>query len=93
MRPCHEAAEAAFGISGGERVRRGGVHLPLSGERLARHGHPRAHGLGVAAQVEIESINEAKLKSSLTYFGFKRLVAGAFNVSLIGSTCTALPWW
>ena len=46
-----------------------------------------AHDLDVAAQVEIE----AKLESSLSYSSFKRLVPGALNVGLIGSTCTALP--
>ena len=34
---------------------------------------------------------KANLESSLTYFSFERLVPGAFNVSLIGSICTALP--
>jgi len=39
---------------------------------------------GVAAQVEFESKFEAKLKIDLSYFSFKRLVPGAFNVGLIG---------
>jgi hypothetical protein len=34
---------------------------------------------------------KAKLGSSLSYFSFKSLVPGAFNVGFIGSTCTALP--
>jgi len=34
---------------------------------------------------------KAKLENSLSYFSFKRLVPGTFNVGLMGSTCTALP--
>jgi hypothetical protein len=34
---------------------------------------------------------KAKLESSSSNFSFKSLVQGAFNVGLIGSTCTALP--
>jgi len=44
-------------------------------------------GLGGAAQVEIES----KIESTSSYFSFKRLVPGGFNLGLIGSTCTAPP--
>jgi len=44
----------------------------------------------VAAQVEIENKIEA-VESNLSYFSFKRLIPGAFNVGWIGSTCTALP--
>jgi len=36
---------------------------------------------------------KAKSESSLPYFSFKRLVPGAFNLGLIGSTCTALRCW
>ena len=36
-------------------------------------------------------ILKAKVESSSSYLGVKRLVSGAFNVGLIGSTCTALP--
>ena len=35
---------------------------------------------------------KAKLESGSTYCRFKRLLPGAFNVGLIGSACTALPW-
>ena len=28
----------------------------------------------------------------MSYFSFNRLVPGAFNLDLIGSTCTALPY-
>ena len=35
---------------------------------------------------------KAKLESSLSYFSYKRLDPGGFNLGLIGSTCTALPW-
>jgi hypothetical protein len=45
----------------------------------------------VAAQVDIDSKIEATLKAIYPYFSFKRLVPSAFNVGLIGSTCTALP--
>jgi len=49
--------------------------------------HVRAqHHRGVAAQVEIES----KLEIGLSYFSFKLLVPGSFNLGLIGATCTAL---
>jgi hypothetical protein len=34
---------------------------------------------------------KAKFESGLSYFSFNRLIPGAFNVGLIGSTCTALP--
>ena len=34
---------------------------------------------------------KAKLNSSSSDFNFKCLVPGAFNMGLIGSTCTALP--
>jgi len=34
---------------------------------------------------------KGKLQSSSSYCSFKRLVPGAFNMGLIGSTCTALP--
>ena len=34
---------------------------------------------------------KAKFESSLSYYSFKRLDPGAFNVGFIGSTCTALP--
>jgi hypothetical protein len=34
---------------------------------------------------------KATVESSLPYYSLKRLVTGAFNVGLIGSTCTALP--
>jgi len=35
---------------------------------------------------------KATFESGLSYFSFKRSVPGAFNVGLIGSICTALPW-
>ena len=47
--------------------------------------------LAAAAQVEIESKIDAKLKAIHPQVSFKRLVPGAFNVGFIGSTCTALP--
>jgi len=31
-------------------------------------------------------------ESGSSYFGFKRIVPSAFNMGLIGSTCTTLPW-
>jgi hypothetical protein len=34
---------------------------------------------------------KAEVESSISYFSFKRLVPGGFNLGLIGSTCTALP--
>jgi len=34
---------------------------------------------------------KAKLESTLSYDSFKRLVPGALNGDLIGSTCAALP--
>ena len=33
----------------------------------------------------------AKFQSASLYYSFKRLVPGAFNMGLIGSTCTGLP--
>ena len=33
---------------------------------------------------------KAKFECGLSYFSFKRLVPGGFNVGLIGSTCTTL---
>jgi hypothetical protein len=42
--------------------------------------------LDVAAQVEFE----AKLETGVSHLSFK-VVLGAFNMDLIGSTCTALP--
>jgi hypothetical protein len=41
--------------------------------------------LDVAAHFNLK----AKLESGSSYFSFKRLVPGAFNVVLIVSTCTA----
>jgi len=35
--------------------------------------------------------SKAKFESSISCYGFKRLVPGAFNVGFIESTCTALP--
>ena len=35
---------------------------------------------------------KATFESCLSYFSFKSLIPGAFNVGLIGSSCTALPW-
>ena len=49
------------------------------------------HLLGVAAQLEFESTFEAKLKSGLTYFSFKRLKLPSFNLRFAGSACTAPP--
>jgi len=34
---------------------------------------------------------KAKVESGSSYFSFRCLVPGAFNMGLIGSTCTALP--
>jgi hypothetical protein len=34
---------------------------------------------------------KAKLESSTSHYGFKRLIPGGFNMDFIGSTCTALP--
>jgi len=34
---------------------------------------------------------EATVESGSSYFSFKRLVSGAYNAVLIGSTCTILP--
>ena len=34
---------------------------------------------------------KAKFESGSSHVSLKRLVPGAFNVGLIGSTCTALP--
>jgi len=34
---------------------------------------------------------KAEVESSISCFGFQRLVPGDFNVVLMGSTCTALP--
>jgi len=34
---------------------------------------------------------KAEVESSISQFGFKRSVPGAFNLGFIGSTCTALP--
>jgi hypothetical protein len=34
---------------------------------------------------------KAKFESGLSYVSFKGLMPGAFNVGLIGSSCTALP--
>jgi hypothetical protein len=45
-----------------------------------------------AARVERRKLNlKAKIESGLSYFTFKSLIPGAFNVGLIGSTCTDLP--
>ena len=43
--------------------------------------------LVVAAQVNLK----AKLESNLSYFSFRRLVPGAFNLVFMGWTCTTLP--
>jgi len=56
--------------------------LPHQGEERPE---PAAHR--VVAQVVVEAKNE----SSFSYFSFKRLVPGAFNVGFIGSTCSVLP--
>jgi len=55
----------------------------------------------VAAQVEFESNFdefeskfvefESRCLSGLSSFSFKSLIPGAFNVGLIGATCTGLP--
>ena len=37
-------------------------------------------------------ILKANVQSSISCFSFKRLFPGGFNLVLIGSTCTALPW-
>jgi len=35
---------------------------------------------------------DARYKGGSSYYSFKRLAPGAFNLGLTGSTCTALPW-
>jgi len=35
---------------------------------------------------------KAQFEGGLSYSSFKRSVPGNFNVGLIGSTCTGLPW-
>jgi hypothetical protein len=35
---------------------------------------------------------KAEDESSISRFSFNRFVPGAFNLGLIGSTCSALPW-
>jgi len=63
--------------------------LPLTYlDNGCRLGLALAVALGVAAQVEVES----KVKGGSSYCSFKCLFPGGFNVGLIGSTCTALPW-
>jgi len=54
-------------------------------ERLV--GHVGIRLLVGAAQVDIET----KIYSSPSYHGFKSMGPGAFNMALIGSTCTGLP--
>jgi len=45
------------------------------------------------ALMERHKLNlKAKFKSGSSYFSFKRIILGVFNVGLIGSICTALPW-
>jgi len=48
---------------------------------------------GASAMVQRRNLNlKAKVESGSSHFSFKRSVPGGFNVGLIGSTCTALPW-
>ena len=72
------AAGGAGAAAGAEGVAQERFHV--------RHGVPAPHG--VAAQIEFES----KVGKQSSCCSFKCLVPGAFNVGLIGSTCTALPW-
>jgi hypothetical protein len=58
--------------------------------RFNLHCHTEVHR-GLATVYWRKLKLEAKLESSSSYFSFKHLVPGAFNVCLIGSTCTALP--
>jgi hypothetical protein len=37
-------------------------------------------------------ILKAKFEGGSPYYNFNRLVPGAFNMGLTGSTCTDLPW-
>jgi len=52
-------------------------------------------GAGLCArlpQLKRRKLNlKAKIESGVSYFSFKSLIPGAFNVTLIGSACTALP--
>ena len=46
----------------------------------------------LAALLKRRKLNlKAELGTSPSHFSFKRLLKGAFNVSLIGSACTGLP--
>ena len=36
---------------------------------------------------------KAEVASSISHCSFTRLLPGAFNMGLIGSTCTSLPWF
>ena len=62
--------------------------------RLARSAplNPLHKSLSPIAVMKRRKLNlKAKFESGLSHFSFKRLVQCAFNVGLIGSTCTALP--
>jgi hypothetical protein len=51
------------------------------------------HREGPAAVVSRRMLKlKATFEGGLSYFSFKRLVPGAFNVVLIGSSCAAVPW-
>jgi len=54
--------------------------------------HTALHFPLSVSQVYWRKLNlTAKVESSMSHFSFKCLVPGAFNLGLIGSTCTALP--
>jgi len=60
------------------------VHLALAGDDGVQRAV--AHR-DVAAQVKLKAIFE----SNSSCYSFKRLIPGAFDAGLIGSSCTALP--
>ena len=87
--PCQQRMKLLLRAQAGVRevVLVGGSQAPV--RPAAEDGVRRHHG--VAAQVEIESKSEAKVKASYHFLASKRLFPGAFNLGLIGSTCTTLP--
>jgi hypothetical protein len=72
----------------------GNLHRPTTAMPLCPHAKmvfslnvPRADPLMKRRILNLK----ANFKSSSSGFSFKRLFPGAFDVGLIGSTCTALP--
>ena len=65
----------------------------LGGVRVAGDGRlDEGGGVHAGAVVWRRNLNlKAEVESSISHFSFKRLVPGAFNTGLIGSTCAALP--